>query len=136
MVRGPNVKPQAVFLLAVLLLAGCGPGLSPVRGKITYKGRPVTTGDILFVPDAGGTTATGKIATDGSYDLSTDGRRGTAPGAYKVMIVSMEDTAGKLPEERNPLPRLLVPEKYSDMLKSGLTARVKSGDNEIDFPLP
>jgi hypothetical protein len=130
------VKPQAIFLTGALLLAGCGPGLAPVRGKVTYKDRPVTTGDILFVPDATGPTAMGKIDSQGSYELSTDGRRGAAPGSYKVMIVSMEDLAGKLPEERNPLPRLLLPEKYADLQKSGLKAEVKPGDNEINFPLP
>lgn len=130
------MKPLAIFLAGVLLLAGCGPGLAPVRGKITYKKRAVTTGDILFVPDAGGPTATGKIGSDGSYNLVTDGRRGAALGSYKVMIVSMEDMAGKLPEERNPLPKLLLPEKYADLLKSGQTAQVKQGENEINFPLP
>lgn len=132
---GLRVTRRLVSLAAVLLLAGCGSRLAPVHGKVTYQGRPVTVGNVLFVPDAGGPTADGTIQQDGRYSLATDGRTGAAPGRYKVMIISMEDTAGRLPEERNPLPGLLLPEKYADQQRSGLTADVKDGPNEINFPL-
>lgn len=115
--------------------AGCGSRLAPVRGKVTYREKPVTVGNILFVPDAGGATATADIQKDGTYVLRTGDRPGAAPGRYKVMIVSMQDTSGQLPEQRNPLPGLLIPEKYSDMNRSGLIADVKDQENEIDFPL-
>jgi hypothetical protein len=122
-------------LAVAVALTGCGGRLAPVQGTITYQGKPVTTGNILFVPDAGGPTAMSDIQRDGGYRLNTDGKPGAAPGKYKVMIISMEDTSARLPEERNPLPGLLLPARFGDLQKSGLTAEVKDQGNEIHFPL-
>jgi hypothetical protein len=124
--------------LAGALLAGCGPGgprLAPVRGKVTYRGRPVTTGTVTFVPDQPGPAATGEIGPDGTYVLSTDRKAGAVLGRHTVMVLSLEDTAGRLPEQRKPLPGLLVPEKYGNNRRSGLTAEVREGENAIDFDL-
>lgn len=126
---------RLALLLAFLCTTGCGLRLASVSGKITYKNKPVTTGNILFVPEAGGPTATADIQKDGSYSLKTDKLSGAAPGRYKVMIISMQDTSTQLPEHRNPLPNLLLPEKYADQNRSGLFATVNEGTNEIHFPL-
>jgi hypothetical protein len=137
-VRVVGVCAWGALSLAGALLAGCGPGgprLAPVRGTVTYRGRPVTTGTVTFVPDQPGPAASGEIRPDGTYVLSTDGRAGAVPGRHTVMIVSLEDNAGRLPEERQPLPALLVPEKYGNNRRSGLTAEVREGENGIDFHL-
>ena len=131
----PLAVSRPLVLLLAVLATGCGSRLPSVQGTVTYQGKPVTKGNILFVPDAGGPTAEGVIGADGRYTLTTDRQPGAAPGPYKVMIISMADTVGRLPEERNPLPDMLLPTKYADQFKSGLTAHVKDGANEIDFPL-
>lgn len=72
-----------------LALAGCNAGaLVPVRGKVFYKGQPVTEGSLLFAPQdsaASASPATGLIQSDGSFALGThqDGD-GAAPGRHKV----------------------------------------------------
>jgi hypothetical protein len=95
----------------------------------------VTTGTVTFVPDRPGPAATGAVGPDGTYVLSTDGRAGAVLGRHTVMVVSLEDSAGRLPEERKPLPGLLVPEKYGNNRRSGLSAEVQEGENAIDFDL-
>jgi hypothetical protein len=107
-----------------------------VHGKITYQGKLVTTGTITFVPNATGPSATGEIQKDGTYVLRTYGKEdGAVLGKHTVMIISLQDQAGKLPEERNPLPPMILPDKYRHNQKSGLTAEVKDQDNVINFDL-
>lgn len=61
------------------LLAGCGKtefAVSPVRGTVICKGRPVTEGLVQFSPVSNGSSMTGKtgaaeIAPDGSFVVTT-----------------------------------------------------------------
>ena len=127
----------AASVLAGLL--GCapdGPTLVPVKGVVKYKGKPLPNGDILFVADELGPTATGQIQPDGSYYLTTfsDGD-GAVPGGHRIMVSALAPT----PPGADPagtLPPPLVPGKYGDYTRSGLTATVKEGEeNVIDFDL-
>jgi hypothetical protein len=126
-------------LLVLVLISGCGSsGLTtaPVRGKITYKGKPVPNGTVTYVPDGDKPAATGEIQPDGTYVLTTyDSGDGAVLGKHSIMIIAQEDMAGRLPEERSPTPGLIVPEKYTNFAGSGLTAEVKQGDNVFDFEL-
>ena len=120
------------------LLSGCGGGLptAPVRGKITYQGKPVPSGTILFMPEGDQPAATGEIQPDGSYVLETyEPGDGAVLGKHSIMITAVEDQTGKLPEARSPMPALLIPVKYTNMMTSGLTAEVQPGQNTIDFVL-
>src|SRR5262249_28384104 len=58
--------------LAFLLGSGCGgdPPVGRVTGKVTYAGKVVTQGKMVFYPEAG-RAAIGEIATDGTYTLTT-----------------------------------------------------------------
>ncbi|HTK77536.1 MAG TPA: hypothetical protein VL371_19885 [Gemmataceae bacterium] len=124
--------------LLVCLLLGCGaagPKTAIVKGTVTYKGKPVPNGTVMFIP-ASGQHATGEIRPDGSYALSSfRPGDGAIPGKYKVVVVAMQDMAGRLPEDRNPLPPPIVPNKYSSIATTDLTAEVKEGENTIDLPL-
>jgi hypothetical protein len=104
-------------LAALLLLSGCGDNhikTFPVEGTITYNGKAVPGGSIMFQPkdnkDAPAATANIK---DGRYVLKTyrDGD-GAVLGEHTVTVISLEDQSGRLPEERNPLPPAVVPLKY------------------------
>jgi hypothetical protein len=121
------------------VLAGCSRGDRPVArvsGVVTYNGKPLTTGTVMFVPIESGPPAYGKIEPDGRYKLSTySSGDGAVIGKHAVMITALEQLT---PEEAaNPLrsPKLLIPMKYNDTKTSGLTAEVTSDDNMIDFPL-
>src|SRR4051812_40782169 len=71
---------RSLVLAAIVLGAcwGCGsgnvvpPSLIPVKGKVTYKGQPVTKGVVRFEPDSGfGRMASGELKSDGTFELAT-----------------------------------------------------------------
>src|SRR5262245_20090346 len=114
----------AVLTAAVLLLVGCSssPKTAMVRGKVTYQGKAVPNGTILFKP-ASGPSATGELEKDGSYTLTTFRKGdGAVPGKYTVVIVAMQDTREALPEARAALPPPIIPERYSSAATSELRA--------------
>jgi hypothetical protein len=125
------------------LVLGCGSGgdgLAVVKGKISYKGKPVPNGTVNFLPEDGNKpSATGEIQPDGSYELQTFQSNRPSPGAvigkHTVVIVAMQDMASRLPEERIPLPPPIVPIKYTSPATSDLKAEVKDQENTIDFDL-
>jgi hypothetical protein len=118
--------------------AGCGsdfPKTAVVKGKVSYNGKPVPHGRVLFVPVVPGTTATGEIAPDGSYSLTTFRKGdGAVLGKHKVAIIAMEDRPGALPTDAN-LPPPIVPDKYTSPGTTDLEAEVKDGENKLDFDL-
>ncbi len=132
-------------LLGTLLItgAGCGsgkPGLSPVHGRITYKGTSLSCGTIVFTPDASrghrGGLARSEIRADGTYTLRTETSFGALPGWYRVTVMAVEMPAGPASGQPYPIPRSLLPEKYRDPELAGLVREVKAGsDNVIDFAL-
>jgi len=87
------------FGVGVLLLslAACGEGdpvgrRVPVKGQVTVDGKTPDHGSVAFWPDAAKGNASkfecvGSIAADGSYTISTRGKAGAPPGAYKVTLV-------------------------------------------------
>jgi hypothetical protein len=145
---------SSVVLGALMLVIGCdsGPKVAPVHGNVTYKGKSVPTGTVTFYPSAGGRPAVGNIASDGSYTLSRNQPGdGAVVGEYKATIEAREAAPGvaasqarSLTDElaANPMPqganaiKDLVPAKYSTIETSGLTATVRSENNQIDFDLP
>ncbi len=138
-----------VAIGTLTLLSGCSDsGLTPVRGKVTFDGKPLPTGSIRFFPAEGGRPAVGQIATDGTYELSTtEPGDGAKPGQYKVAVESIESTqTGPAPTSLEQEMELggtgrtsvtyLLPPEYSSHKSSGLTATVDAGDNTINFDLP
>jgi len=132
---------RAGCLLAALLLlsGGCGrsgePRTYPVRGKVTYKGRAVPHGTVTFFP-ASGQAATGEIKPDGTYELTTFRRGdGAVAGEHKVVIVALDDTSARLPEQRSGTPPAIIPDKYTSIATTDLRGTVQEGDNTIDFTL-
>lgn len=150
--------PRQVYGLVLgaltLALAGCGgPVLGKVTGRISVGGKPVTSGRVMFYPNGRG--ATGEIAADGTYTLTTYASGdGALVGPHKVAIHATDVGPGSLRqpksiEEEMEFSKLgtkqilvpgkvtwLVPEKYSVAETSGLTATVQAGDNKIDFEIP
>ena len=119
-----------------LLLAGCGPEhpeTAGVTGKITYQGKAVTEGKIMFYPESG-RAAVGTISEDGSYQLTTfDEGDGALLGKHRVTITANQVTGGPAqpktfkeelalatqkssPHSGLPVMTWLVPEEYSERL--------------------
>ncbi len=124
-------------LLAALLLgccSGCGakgagtlPDLIPVKGKITFKGQPLTTGTVHFEPDDFGRPATGKLQSDGTFVLSTLREAdGVVAGHHRVSVTGT-NTKSKSGA---------VPKKYWNGMTSKLEADVSPEQTEFTFDIP
>jgi hypothetical protein len=98
-----NLARLVVLFGGVVLLTGCpGDGIGklvPVSGKVTIGNAPLTTGMLTFVPDAakGNKAKASVVATvgsDGTYQLTTNGRSGAPLGWYKVTVNTMMPPTG------------------------------------------
>ena len=91
------------LLFVVLLTAGCGSGqvkVYPVKGKITYGGKPMVGGGAIALIPLGvqeGKTAGGHIAEDGTYSLTTykDGD-GSMPGEFRPVLLRVRFKINRL----------------------------------------
>jgi hypothetical protein len=125
------------------LLGGCQRGsapLTPVSGKVAYKGFSLQGGTIVFTPDAArgesGRLALGKINQDGSYQLYTGEALGAPAGWYRVTITSLAPSGVQAPGQVFNPPYSLLPEKYRDPDLSELACEIKADrPNKIDFDL-
>lgn len=133
---------RCLTLILLLLLAGCGGSkpaeLAAVTGKVNYRGRPLASGTIVFVPDpergTSGELARGTIQQDGSYRLKTGEAPGIVSGWHRVTVTCVD--AGTPPPGSLTVPRSLLPAKYQDPQLSGLSCEVKAGkENTINFNL-
>jgi hypothetical protein len=118
-----------------IALTGCrdrGPTYVPVTGTVKYSDGTVPTGDMASItfqpatPTPDTKAASGPIARDGSYTLSTinpgDGAR---LGDYFVTVQVRKGY---------PAGKSLVAERFTNSQKSPLKATVtKSGENHFDF---
>jgi hypothetical protein len=149
-----TIVAVALSFAAVSSLIGCGAddGIGkrfPVSGKVTYKGQPLKSGTVNFLPEDPNTArpATGEIQEDGSYQLTTqtpgDGAMG---GKYKVAISAYDVDKSKTgaPPQGGSADQVavaraqsksLIPIKYSGTDASGLTATVGPGSTKFDFDL-
>lgn len=130
---------KGLFLALALIASAVGckeSNLAIVKGKVTYKDQPVTSGTITFFA-ADKPSAYGDLQPDGTYTLKTDKPGdGATPGSYKVIVVAMQDQTNLLPEQKSPLPAPTVPVKYTGLATTDLTAEVeKNKENIIDFNL-
>ncbi|MGC8638300.1 MAG: hypothetical protein ACP5XB_00300 [Isosphaeraceae bacterium] len=125
----------ALVLASVLLIpvSGCGiagsatpPTLIPVKGKVTYKGKPLTKGVVKFEPDGFGRKANGQIQSDGTFVLTTAKEGdGVVAGHHQVSITGTGNRMGKE----------LIPKKYTQRNSSDLTADVDAEHAEFNFDL-
>ena len=124
----------ASFVLAIVLLSscwGCGSNAAPyvgktvpVKGKVTYKGKLLTQGQIVFEPDNSGREAHGSIQPDGTFELSTFAKGdGAVPGTHRIAV-----TSGKV-------GKVVVPVKYKNTSSSKTEVEVAEGKSEyvVDF---
>ena len=126
-------------------LPGCGgePGLVKVTGRITYKGRPVSRGQVFFTPEKASTRAADSaLDADGRYRLGTfDVGDGAYVGAYQVSVVARGEPKAKpegkkakafMEEDLQNSGDPLIPRKYFSPETSKLRAEV-TADKTNDF---
>ncbi|WP_437221731.1 hypothetical protein SH661x_002451 [Planctomicrobium sp. SH661] len=93
-------KRCLLLIVCAVTLAGCGSGDSrgpkrfEVKGTVTYQGKPVPYGQIMFEPDASqGNQGPGSGGTieNGSYLVKSD--QGVISGPLKVVISGYDGVA-------------------------------------------
>jgi hypothetical protein len=136
-------RTLALSTTLAVTIGGCGssapdrPATVPVKGKVTYKGQPVTKGTVSFQPDQG-SPATAEIQPDGTYSLSTfQPGDGAVPGHYRVGIIANTADPTMIPGSTPGYkpPKDLVPKKYNDPMTSGLEATVSKDGKDVDLDL-
>lgn len=147
MSHSTNICFAIIVTSLLTVCVGCGPSrpeTAPVSGHVTFQGKSVTEGTIVFQPEQG-RQAIATIGADGSYTLTTfEQGDGAMLGKHRVTIESRRITVPTLPGEEAgesvgtygpPKVEWLVPEKFSSPDSSPLKAVVRKGGNSINFDL-
>jgi hypothetical protein len=138
-VRRSLVRPLLGLGFLALAAIGCQ-GKGNVSGKVSYQGKPLVFGTVLF-EGSDGHQRQANIQPDGSYSIS-----GLAVGQAKAAVSSLNPKSSDFtPMQREgakpPPPRpevqgwFPIPEKYDAPHTSGLTYPIKRGENMIDIEL-
>jgi hypothetical protein len=136
--RGALALVLGLVLALLGVQAGCGGGVkkAPVSGRLTYNGKPVKSGHVMFL-SANGVAGTGELDGEGRYKLQA------AVGENTVTVESrgVGKPLAKQPPDAGPgyvktAPgKLLIPERYFSPMRSGLKFTVQQGDNTANFDL-
>ncbi len=108
----------AVALGMMSCLAGCGKkdpfARQPVRGTVSWEGKPIQYGSINLEPAAGQKTAASAAIADGVFSIPREA--GPSPGSYAVWVHAFDRGAdpppGTAPGSEGPPPQEILPEKY------------------------
>lgn len=143
----PRLLVCAAFASVVLCGFGCSQKVSKpsgtVAGKITYGGKPLDKGSVIFVSDVTGDSAASDLQADGTYTLKYGKGFSVPAGDYRVAVrgVAMSTQPPPDPTElmKNPEKYEVkdpVPDKYRNPASSGLVAVIKEGTNtDVNFDL-
>ena len=132
--------PWALALLALGAFSGCGgkgPPTGTVQGTVTYQGKAVGEGFVVFENQAKGWTRAAKLNPDGSYE-----HREVPVAEYVVHVVPPQPelpnettgfrgggAAAPVPDPEN------IPKKFRTSQSTPLRANVAEGHNRYDFEL-
>lgn len=112
-------------------LSGCGdgrPSRVQVSGQVLIDGKPLTQGNIKFVPE-GARPSAGKLDENGRFTLTCyDGNDGVIPGTHRVQISASEILKGNKVKWH-------APPKYADYLKSGLSYELTEPTEDLTIEL-
>lgn len=130
------------MVLTTLGIAGCGdtshaPKLSIVKGTVIYRQKPLANAQVLFTPQSG-PMAFGETDAEGQFSLNTGGKNGAILGSHQVTISAYEPFKTPAKENENEVQPSVsrIPQKYSNLRQSGLTADIKPGEiNKFSFEL-
>jgi hypothetical protein len=147
-----KTKNFVLYCLLVLFgFIGCsnsdGPKTEYVEGNVTFNGQPLPKALVVFHPvNDTGIAASGTTNEQGIFRLTS--LRGGAPnagtvvGEYRVSVSRNKDEPASFREEKNasgtdkiPVFESLIPIKYNNPAKSGLTATVEKKKNQFQFSL-
>ena len=147
-----RTKAAIALAMGMLTLAGCGSGNGldtvPIKGEVTYNGKPLTEGTVAYLPVKPGTgrSANGPIGPDGTFSMTTQQRDdGVVKGEYNIVIYAYAPHPGEpqTREEHEAMAKAggikrgyVIPEKYVMPETSGLADTVDenhSGFKKIEL---
>ena len=146
-----------ILCVVCLGISGCfskSPPLGQVEGTVTFDGKPLEEGTIIFTVsgarDASGIIKNGEIQQVTSFKPGD----GAPIGEAKIAVIAVKSGAGTISpasaspgDEGNPAlagrgtspmmvnSEFLIPTRYTNPEKSGLTATIAKGKNEINLEL-
>jgi hypothetical protein len=148
-----KTKNFVLYCLLVLFhLTGCsnndGPRTEYVEGNITFNGQPLSKALVVFHPvDSTGIAASGTTNEQGIFRLTSlrGGAKdaGAVAGEYRVTVSRDKDEPSSFREEKSADDRIskiavfesLIPAKYNNPAKSGLTVTIEKKKNLFQFSL-
>lgn len=132
----PRFRFQFFWLASFAVgTVGCGGEDSAshqIRGNVSYEGRSLVSGTVMFQPTIG-KTVIGVIQSDGSFTLSAPA------GSYRIGIVSLAEIPSEVDvwKPGAMLPLQTFPAKYHRPEHSGIAVDVAANDrNEVTLVLP
>jgi len=157
------IRLSLITSLLIVTSVGCQQkdrDMRKVVGKVTYNGNPVEEALVQFVPlDNSGLGASGQSDAQGNYALTSLQSQvpgsGTKPAKYKIVVTKFEQpeidpvtaafNAGdidyaeykqKVPQLKTEAVKHLLPQKYSNVVKSPLEFTVEDKkENEFNIEL-
>jgi hypothetical protein len=128
--KRPQIDRLATLLIGLALLAGCSSGerTYQLSGAVTYDGKPVPGGHIVFEPDTtGGNNGGSGFAKikDGRYDTSILDGRGVVGGPHVVRVYGTDGV--RHGELLNGIP---IFQEYTT------TADLPKKNGTVDFMVP
>jgi hypothetical protein len=112
-----------------VFVTGCEskPPMAQVSGTVTFKGKPIPAGNVMFTPDVnlpGGQIRMFNVK-DGAYDSTKDPSPGLLPGTYEVTIQGYD---GK------QIPNFFQGKQIFNAVKEPFV--VPAGSSKKDFVVP
>ncbi len=145
--RGDVMHKIVASLFAAILLAtiaGCGSSTS-VTGKVTFAGRAVVNGTVIFAA-ADKTAHSTVIEPDGTYTME-----GLLPGAFRIAVISRDPSKGRsilrtrkpdAPSNPGTMSKVApmhgwfpLPVKWESPTTSGLSCTLGAGRTTHDIEL-
>ena len=136
------------FLCVVILFAaGCSGSREfvPVSGSVELEGKPLEGATVTFHCKEKDSYSVGQTDSKGELKLATSTHDGAVTGEHLIMVSKMVleehmNTPPGMPKPEGPDPkgrfRSVVPPKFSDFNKSGLSEKVtEAGPNNFKLIL-
>jgi hypothetical protein len=153
-----KLQPLSLLTITILTALGCAgasdrPATFPVRGTITYRGKPVSDASVSFLATGAPRPAAGITDQDGNFTLSTYGvADGAVVGEHVVTVTkvaapasaeaesqpasieeAMQQSAAAAQKARSV--RSDIPRMYADHRTTDLRIAVEAKDNAIQIEL-
>jgi hypothetical protein len=123
----------AIVLIGASLLSGAGcsdgrPDRVRVSGRVLIDGKPLTFGDVKFVPE-GARPSSGKLDENGRFTLTCyDGDDGAVPGIHRVQVAANEISQGQKVQWHAPI-------KYANFRTSGISFELTESTDSLEIQL-